>query len=136
MPLENTLPEQIDTCWMIDMEWYVTNNRSFFELACRSLCQKCSEKMAKKKRKPAAGETLAAIKDCCGKTPEFITNRMPILESIFRVMLANGNKPLTIREISSQLRERRDGDAYVSSPVLINRLLTNDKWYGFKPVQN
>jgi hypothetical protein len=36
-------------------------------------------------------------------TPDFITNRTTLVESIFRVLLANGNTPLTPTELGDRL---------------------------------
>ena len=134
MVSENTTPEQQKSLWVVDIQWYEQNNRSFLDLAQRSLCPKCAEKLGKKKKKPVASEMLAAIKDCCGKSPDFLTAKMPILDSVFRILLANGNKPMEIGEISRELSERRGGDNYAGSPQLLTRLLSNDHWYGFKQV--
>ena len=128
------IPEQPKSLWIIDIQWYEQNNRSFVDLAHRSLCPKCVEKLAKKKKKTASSEVLAAIKDCCAKTPDFITPKLPILESIFRILLANGNEPMDIRDIGRELSLRRGGDNYAGSPQMLTRLLSNDHWYGFKQV--
>ena len=39
----------------------------------------------------------------CSKQPEYINERLPLVASVFRVFLANGNKPLTSRELGSVL---------------------------------
>ncbi|GAI07324.1 unnamed protein product, partial [marine sediment metagenome] len=46
-----------------------------------------------------AADLLTTIKDCCSKTPGFITDKLPILGSIFRLFLANGNQPLDVEEL-------------------------------------
>jgi hypothetical protein len=135
MVIENAAPEQAASPkWYIDTDWYESTNRSFYELARRGLCPKCVEKMGKKKKKPTESDVLAAIKDCCGKTPEYITGRLPVKETVFRIMLANGNAPLDIQDIGKQVNERRGGDAYAASPAMLERLLSIDNWYGFKKV--
>ena len=126
------IAEQTGTRWIIDIEWFEKNHRSLYELTFQSLCSKCVEKLGKKKKKATESDVLAAIKECCGQTPEYVTARMPIMESVFRIILANGNQPLSVSEISKQLNERRGGDAYVTDPMLLNRILSHDKWYGFK----
>jgi len=120
--------------WIIDIQWYEQNNRSFIDLAQRGVCAKCVEKFNKKKKKPTQSEVFTAIKDCCSKLPEFISVKLPILESVFRILLANGNKPMAVEEIGRQLSERRSGDMYAGSAQLLSRLLANDRWYGFKKV--
>ena len=132
MAMENITNEQTGTAWVIDMDWYEKNHRSFYELAHNSLCSKCVEKLGKKKKKTTESDILAAIKDCCAQTPEYVTARMPLMESVFRIIIGNGNQPMSVSEISKQLNERRGGNAYVTEPALLTRVLSNDKWYGFK----
>ena len=81
-------------------------------------------------------DLLATIKDCCSKAPEFITYRLPILEGVFRLLLANGNQPLDVEELGKQLRERLDGDAYRTSPEILSRLLGHDQYYGLRQVKD
>jgi hypothetical protein len=127
---ENIAPDKASK-WYIDLKWYDKNKRSFMDLAKRGICGKCAEKLNKKKKPATKEDVLAAIKDCCSQTPEFITPKMPILESVFRIILANGNKPMGIDEISRELNEKRGSDTYSSSKDLLIRLLSNDRWYGF-----
>jgi len=37
----------------------------------------------------------------CSKQPNYINSRLSLIDAIFRVFLANGNKPLTSQELSS-----------------------------------
>ncbi|MBN1367579.1 MAG: hypothetical protein JW967_06615 [Dehalococcoidales bacterium] len=130
----NVAPEQPLSSWVIDLEWYEKNNRSFVDLARRSLCSKCSEKLQKKKKKISAGDIVDMVKNCCSRGPDFITARLPILESTFRVLLAKGNQPMDTVALSEELSLRRGGEAYTVSPEVLYRLLSNDRWYGFKQV--
>jgi hypothetical protein len=134
MTPEKLAPEQTLSRWFVDLAWYEQNNRSFLNLAQQGLCAKCVEKLGKKKKKHTQNDIITTIKDCCSKSPEFITSKMPLLESIFRVILANGNEPMDIEEIGKQLTESR-GDAYSLSAQTLTRLLENDRWYGFKQVK-
>jgi hypothetical protein len=134
MTPEKLAPEQTISRWFIDLAWYEQNNRSFLNLAQQGLCAKCVEKLGKKKKKYTQNDVINTIKDCCSKSPEFITGKMPLLESIFRVILANGNEPIDIEEIGKQLTEYR-GDAYSVSTQTLTRLLDNDRWYGFKSIK-
>ena len=56
------------------------------------------------------------------------------MESVFRLILANGNRPLELEELGNQLRERLDGDTYRTSPEMLSRLLDNDRYYGLRQV--
>ncbi len=133
MDRENLTTEQVKQRWFIDLDWYQQNNRSFLALAQRYLCPKCREQL---KGEMAAGDLLTAIKDCCSQTPGFITGELPILDSIFRLFLANGNQPLDVEALGTQLSEWRGGDTYRTSPEILSRLLNNDQFYGLREVKD
>ncbi len=121
--------------WVIDLDWFEKNNRSFIDLARRSLCPKCTDKLQKKKKKTSESDVLTAIKDCCFRAPGFITAKLPLLESAFRVILAGDNKPMGINALTKELSLRRGAEAYTPRPESLDRLLSNDRWYGFKKVE-
>jgi len=126
---EDKNADQAGIHWSIDLDWFRQNNRSFSALAKSRLCPKC--------RKRLTGEVLAvdlltSIKDCCSRTPGFITGELPVLESVFRLFLANGNQPLDLEELGKQLSEWRGGDAYRASVEVLSRLLASDQYYGLR----
>ena len=131
MNKEDISTNQVSPRWFIDLDWYQQNNRSFFALAKNCLCPKCQRRL---KEEISAADLLTAIKDCCSKTPDFITGRLPILESVFRLFLANGNQPLNLEELGGQLNEWREGDTYRTSAEILPRLLSSDQYYGLRQV--
>ena len=131
MGKEDTGTNQVSPRWFIDLDWHQQSNRSFFALAQGCLCPKCQERL---KGKVSAADLLMTIKDCCSKTPNFITGELPILESIFRLFLANGNQPLDLEELGTQLSEWRGGDTYRTSAEILSRLLSSDQYYGLRQV--
>jgi hypothetical protein len=84
----------------------------------------------------SADELLTTIKDCCSKTPDFITDKLSILESIFRLFLANGNQSLAVEELGEQLNEWRGGDTYRTSAEVLSHLLRDERYYGIRQVSN
>ena len=128
---ENTGTNQVSPRWFIDLDWHQQSNRSFFALAQGCLCPKCQKRL---KGEISAADLLTTIKDCCSKTPNFITGKLPILESIFRLFLTNGNQPLDLEELGKQLSEWRDGDTYRTSAEILPRLLSSDQYYGLRQV--
>ncbi len=131
---EDISPDQVRLCWFIDLDWYQPNNRSFFSLARGCLCPKCRRRLKVEEGEIAAADLLTAIKDCCSKKPGFIPRELPILESIFRFFLANGNQPLDLEELGKQLSKWRGGDTYRTSVEVLSRLLSSDRYYGLRPV--
>jgi len=130
----NGTPDQSQVFWMIDIDWYEKNNSSFDDLARRGLCEKCAIKVGKRKKKYSSAEIINTIKECCGQLPEYIPPKLPIAESIFRILLASGNQPMTALQISQLLSERRGIEAYSGDFEIITRILKNDYLYGFKQV--
>ena len=133
MDNEDITTEQVKLRWFIDLDWYQHNNRSFSTLAQKCLCAECRERLT---GDLSADELLATIKDCCSNAPEFITRRLPILESAFRLFLANGNQPLDLEELGKQLSERRNGDTYCTSAEILFRLLGSDQYYGLRQAKD
>jgi hypothetical protein len=79
---------------------------------------------------------LSIISRCCSRTPEFITSRLPVLESVFRLFLANGNQPIDLDQLGRELSERLEGDTYRTSPEVLSRLLARDQYYGLRQVKD
>ncbi len=128
---EDITTEQVRPGWFIDLDWFQQSNRSFSPLAQSCLCPKCRESL---KGEISAADLVTTIKDCCSKTPGFVTGESPILESIFRLFLAHGNQPLDLEELGSQLSKYRSGDTYRTSAEVLSRLLESDQYYGLRQV--
>ncbi len=133
---EEIINEEADPRWFLDIDWYQQNNRSLFTLAQHCLCYNCRERLETNKSNDSISELLAAIEGCCSQGPDFITSRSPIMESVFRLIMANGNRPLELEEMGNQLRERLGGDTYRTSPEMLSRLLDNDRYYGLRRVDD
>lgn len=116
--------------WFIDLDWYQQNSRSFLALAQGHLCPKCRERL--QEGEISAADLLATIKDCCSKTPDFITGRLPILERIFRLFLASGNQPLDVEELGKQLSDWCGGETRGTSAGILSHLLESDQYYGLR----
>src|SRR5688500_4509972 len=104
--------------FFIDLGWYDQNGRSFRAMAQGRFCPSCQAKIGTKTeerlptvdkksnrvvyevREVAYGDQpMAAIRGCCSKQRNYITPETPVLESIYRVFLANGNQPATLERV-------------------------------------
>ncbi len=132
--MRNISTDQTSPRWFIDLDWYQQINRSFLTLAEGSLCPKCHQRLKAVEGVIPADELLSTIGDCCSQNPGFITHKLPILESIFRLFLANNNQPLDLEELGKQLSQWRGGDAYCISAEVLPRLLESDQYYGLRQV--
>ncbi|HEY33614.1 MAG TPA: hypothetical protein G4O10_11010 [Dehalococcoidia bacterium] len=125
--------EQEELCWSIDMDWFEANERSLVALVRGSLCSKCRKRLDSEGKLTSLDDLLTAIRDCCSTEPAYISGELPIMESVFRLFLANGNQPLDLIEMGRQLSERRGVDTYRTSVEILSRLLKNDRYYGIRP---
>lgn len=139
--------------YAIDRQWYQERDRSFVVVALSRMCPSCRHQFevksepprpSKKKGKSATASAIGArgqepftvFENCCGTAEDFLRPDLPLLEAIFRLFLARGNRPLTAEEISEQLRERWGGVTKRRdlSPSLIRRVMDGDEFYGLRPV--
>jgi hypothetical protein len=133
MPKKEENPPLVETRWAIALDWFQINHRSASALVKDYLCPGCARRLGAKKE-PSLQVLLTNIADCCSQTPDFIHDKLPILESAFRVFLRNNNQPLTLRELSSELGRVRSGDIYRTSPEALARILKNDRFYGLQEI--
>jgi len=136
MDIEDLSTDQAKTRWYIDLDWYQLHNRSFSALARGCLCPKCRKQLKVAGGEISATDLLGNIRDCCSQTPDFITGELPILESIFRLFLSNGNQPLDLEELGKQLSEQRGIDVYRTSVEILSRLLKSDQYYGISQAED
>ena len=127
--------EQGNQRWFINFDWYQQSNRSISTLARDYLCPECRKRLIASETEISQDELLSTIRDCCSKTPDFITSRLPILETMFRIFLANGNQPLELEELGKELSEKLEGDTYRTSAEVLSRLLSHDQYYGLRQVE-
>ncbi len=130
----------VDTKFYIDLSWWEKQNRDIRVYMLDQLCPECRESVGSSSQEklvdmvdPDTGEVLEvdavweAIRACCSLRPAYITADTPLLDSIFRLFLANGNKPLSVLQIYERLNRR--------PPETILRVLTKGRVYlGIKPV--
>jgi hypothetical protein len=131
----------VDTKFHIDFSWWAKQNKDI-RVFMRELL--CPESLAAANAAPDTQmvdmvnpETAEvtqvdglweAIRSCCSQKPDYITQETPILDSIFRVFLANGNQPLSMLELHERLDKK--------PPDVILRILTRGQVYmGIKPVE-
>ncbi|MBN1862241.1 MAG: hypothetical protein JW790_01170 [Dehalococcoidales bacterium] len=117
--------------WFIDLDWYRQNARSFPTLVRDCLCPRCRERLEKGRLSEA--KLVASLRDCCSQAPDFISGELPILTGVFRILLAGGNEPLELTEISRRLGERLGGEGYRASVEVLSRLLKDEHYYGIRP---
>ena len=118
---------ELEPRYYIELGWYLEHDRSFMVLARTRLCPDCQERLPMNESSEEVVQE--AIKDCCSKKPGFTSPRLPVLETMFRILLANGNEPMTVGEIRQRMREIRV-DNFDPGPDVLTRLLDHDSYYG------
>ena len=129
----------VDTKFHIDMRWWEDNNRNIRVYMREVLCDECRGDFDSADTgeidwvDEQTGEVtrvdglVHALRTCCSMKPSYITPSTPIIDAVFRTFLANGNKPLTVRELY-ELLDRRP-------PEVLLRILTAGQVYmGIRPV--
>jgi hypothetical protein len=74
---------------------------------------------------------IEQIAEHCSQTPDYLLPDMPLKEAIFRVILANANRPMTAEELSEMLSKQWAMTTYPRdiSPGVIQRLLDSSQFY-------
>jgi len=130
----------IDTKFHIDLQWWEQQNRDIRIFLAQALCDECKQAYAEMKDlgevdavDMETGEVVredalwGTLRSCCSTKPGYINPNTPIIDSIFRTFAANGNKPLSPRELYERLDRR--------PPETILRMLTGGQVYlGIRPV--
>ncbi len=73
-------------------------------------------------------DSLGMAIQVASRDPNYITSQTPLVDSIFRVFLANGNTPLSAREL-----EVRTGRP---AATILKMLSGSRVWKGIRPVQS
>ncbi|MCJ7695913.1 MAG: hypothetical protein MUO40_10865 [Anaerolineaceae bacterium] len=128
----------LDTPYSIDFEWWKEHDRDWRIYMRNFLCTYHSEllqdvsdneKIDWIDSNTAEVKTVDAIQHTlithCAKEEEFATTNSALVDSVFRLFLADGNKPLTCQELGEKLGK---------SPSLILRTFSSLKVYkGIRP---
>lgn len=131
---------QLTTPFKIDFDWWKKNDRDW-RVYLRSFL--CAEHQAMYKTvdnneiidwvDPKTGEITQVdglfhiLMTHCAKEESFLNNRMALVDSVFRILLANGNQPMTPKELGERLKRP-------ASTIL--RTLSGFRIYkGIRPVQ-
>ena len=111
----------VDTPFHVDFEWWKKNERDWHVYLRSLLCTEHQEAFANVEE----GETIdwvdpvtAEVKQVegvqnalmthCVKQPDFLTVQTALVEAVFRLFLANGNKPMTSKELGARLSRSAD----------------------------
>ncbi len=140
--------------YFIDADWCEQQGLSFNDVVQARMCPPCQKRVGEdvEERYPVVdrktrrvtyelrrvqygSRPVLAIRDCCARKSQFIVPDMPVLEAIFRILLANGNQPMPLEHIRDQLREWCPTGRcqwLLLPPETIRRIVENDQFYGLR----
>lgn len=111
----------VDTPFHVDFEWWKKNERDWHVYLRSLLCAEHQESFANVEEgetidwvdpvtaevKPVEGVQNALMTHCV-KQPDFLTVQTALVEAVFRIFLANGNMPMTSKELGARLSRPAD----------------------------
>jgi hypothetical protein len=106
----------IDTKFHIDFDWWGDAGRNFRVHLLTHLCEECQTRYqtyqttelidwidAETAEVMQVDGLWHSLRACCSQKPDYITDSTPLSTAVFRTFLANGNEPLSSRELESKL---------------------------------
>lgn len=106
----------IDTPFKIDFEWWKNNDRDWRVYLRSFLCdehQEMFENLSNNETIDWVDPDTAEVSQVdglqhvlithCARQEDFLTSRMALVDSVFRVFLSNGNKPLNSEQLGELL---------------------------------
>ena len=152
---EGLTPEEEDqSLYFIDGEWFESHDLSFTDVVQARMCPQCQDRLNEEveERYPVAdrrtgrvtyevrrtkygSRPMAVIRDCCARKSGYVTPEMPVLEAIFRILLANANQPMPLQHIREQLREWCPSGRcqWLLMPLdVMRQVVERDQAYGLK----
>ncbi|MBI2756576.1 MAG: hypothetical protein HYX52_07690 [Chloroflexi bacterium] len=147
-------PAEPATRFQIDPTWFADKGLSFEHVVRARICEIDLKELGREReervpifdqesgrprfevRKALYGsDPVKVIRDHCGRAKNYITRDMPTLEAVFRVLLANGNAPMSLEQVREALAEWCPGGGcqWLLLPVeSLDRLLRHDHNYGLR----
>jgi len=129
----------LDTKFHIDSEWWKEKGRNFRVHLLSHLCAECQGRYKNYQEAElvdwvdvhTAEVTQVdglwhSLRTCCSMKPEYIDELTPLATAVFRTFLANGNEPLSPRELADILHRPAD--------VILRTIGGFQVYHGIKPV--
>jgi len=129
----------LSAVFKVDPERLAAQGRSLQLLLLHRRCASCWGTLI---QEPAQGLKIEAAKHLeqiahhCSAAPDFIHPELPVMEAVFRILLSNGNEPMTLESIYETLQERWSDSTNPRTPPpeKFYRLLSGDTFYGITQV--
>ncbi len=123
--------------YFIDPQRSKELGRSLETMLLSRRCASCRIELSRQPEPPPAEQQIKDIAQCCSTAEDFIRPEMPLLEIVFRTLLAAGNRPHTLEELHYAVTERwaTPTNPRSLSAKDLRRILVRDRFYGFREVE-
>ena len=118
--------------YYVDVDEAANEHRSVKAMIADRRCTVCRQgDTAESVMAAKTNDLVKRIANQCLDAEDFLLPDTPLMEGIFRVILAGGNKPTTAEEVSEELSKRWAMSAYPRdlSPAVIKRVLDHSESY-------
>ena len=106
----------LDTPFHIDWDWWAQSGRNYRLDIYSQLCEECRGRFPSPldveevdwvdpdtAEVVRADALLTCLRRFCLEDPDYVNPSLPLAAAVFRVFLANGNKPLSANDLHEQL---------------------------------
>ena len=124
-----------DPSYVIDVSTFERSGKSFTYALSSRLCETCpgcaanAEDETKTLRTPS--ELMRHIAQNCSQQPDYLLSSTPITEAVFRLLMANSNRPMKLSKIQSDLGSAWASVIYLKnlSDTVVKRMLDQPSEY-------
>jgi len=134
-------PETQEPRYFIDVAAFEAAGRSFALMAKSRRCAYCTECENRPQEEGFvlrdASEYVEQIVDFCCHKPDYLLPGTPLTEAVFRLLLANRNRSMTLDEIEAGLAAAWTSAIYLKnlSDQVLERLLERPNEYSIRRVE-
>ncbi|MCX8251677.1 MAG: hypothetical protein OTJ98_07440 [Dehalococcoidia bacterium] len=124
--------------YAIDVKAFDASGKSFGFTVRNRRCWQCQQDLDEMEVVIGdAKEHMKEISSCCSAKPDYLLPGTPLTEAVFRLLLANGNKPMTSEEIRKGLGTAWSSVLYMKdlSDELLIKLVESENAYSIAPIR-
>ena len=125
-----------DPAYVIDVSTFERSGKSFPYALSSRICETCpgceaiaADEDSKPPRTPS--ELMRYIGQNCSQQPDYLLSSTPITEAVFRLLVANSNRPMKLSKIQSDLSSAWASVIYLKnlSDTVVKRMLDQPNEY-------
>lgn len=139
---ENPTPEvDVDAKYSIDIKGFEASGRSFpyavyTRMSERGMAQLGGTTTEFPKEFGTPSEMMKIVGSICSKEPDYLLPGTPISEAVFRLLIANNNRPMSLMDIQSGLASAWASVIYLKnlSDEVVQRMLDTPNEYSIRRV--